>query len=416
MKRNEYRLLVENWNSYLVKEEKRMLNEKLLIESFLLNEFNIKKFATNLKNKLNNPYVSVPALVLFLAAKSANATPLEIAKDPSRIPGNNSQVSQFFDGSSESDLEEYTACANVLDGSITAEKENELVTTIFYSTGSGGGSGSGTIQSGEILGRTISSEEQNVINLLKLFDNNPEAFKEAIKDVKNQALLCSFGYCYGEWKEDGKNKYELYSPLGYTFMEMTGDSYATGVDPIPKGKAVEIHTKNNNPPKDDYIKKLRSQYRPLLSNKSAKAQAFGKSLNQLDIMYQLSWKAALDGKIKEASKSMPDLIATFKRARDSKDFKGDLVTSFEDCVEKNEIAFIKGLKKSYLDSISILSESGRLTQKSAREISENLDSIEEISDIGKLEDINEDIVSGFLINIFGTADRVEVRKQLEEES
>ena len=417
MKRNEYRLIVENWNSFLREEEERIIGEKLLIESFLLNEINIKKLATNLKKKLNNPYISVPALVLFVAAKSANATPSEIAEDPSSIPGNNKTIEAFFDNASDNNIKKIIKGAEVIDGSLTVSdtQVNRLVTTIFFRTGSGRGSGSGITLSGEIMGRTISLEEQNVINLLELFDNNPDAFKKAIKDVKNQALLCSFGYCYGEWKEDGKNRYELYSPLGHTFMEMSGNSYSTGIDPIPKGKAVEIHTKNNNPPLDDYIKKLRSQYQPLLTNESELVRDFGKSLNELVTMYQLGWKAANTEKIKKASENIPALLETFKKAKDF-GFKGSLMESFEKCIQQNEEAFIKGLKKSYSESISILLESGRLTQKSARGILKRLENVKtgEIEEIGEILD---DIERGFLVKIFGTADDYNsIEQQIEEES
>lgn len=417
MNRNDYRLIVENWNSFLREEEKRIISEKLLIESFLLNEINIKKLATNLKKKLNNPYISVPALVLFVAAKSANAAPLAIAQDPSNIPGNNEKIVSFFDNASNENIEEYLKGAEAINGSLTVSdtQVDKLVTTIFLSTGSGRGSGSGITLSGEIMGRTISLEEQNVINLLKLFDNNPGDFKKAIKDVKNQALLCSFGYCYGEWKEDGKNRYELYSPLGHTFMEMSGDSYATGIDPIPKGKAVEIHTKNNNPPLDDYIKKLRSQYQPLLTKKSAKVRAFGKSLNELVIMYQLGWKAANQEKIKKASESIPALLKTFKKAKDS-GFKSDLMESFEKCIQRNEKAFIEGLKKSFSKSISILLESERLTQKSAREILERLKNVK-TGEIEKIGEILDDTAKGFLVKIFGTSDNYNsIERQIEAES
>jgi hypothetical protein len=417
MKRNDYKLLVENWNSYLVKEEKRIINENLLIESFLLKEFNIKKFATKLKNKLNNPYISVPALVLFVGAKLANATPLEIAENPKLMPGDNVKIAAFFDGASNENIAEYVEGAQAVGGSLIVSdtQVDKLVATIFLSTGSGKGSDSGTTQSGEIMGRTISLEEQNVINLLKLFDNNPDAFKEAIKDVKNQALLCSFGYCYGEWKEDGKNRYELYSPLGYTFIEMKGDNHATGVDPVPKGKAVEIHTKNNRPPKDDYIKKLKAQYQPLLSKKSAKVRKFGESLNQLVIMYQLGWKAAVRKKIEKAEKSIPKLIETFKSDK-GPNFKGDLMNSFENCVQQNEKAYIEGLKESYRSSISILLESNRLTAKSARLILGKLEKMKSISDILIIGEINDDISRGFLIKIFGGIDFDDIERQINDES
>ena len=38
MRRQEYIELVNDWNSFLLKEEKRLLSEQLLIESILLNE------------------------------------------------------------------------------------------------------------------------------------------------------------------------------------------------------------------------------------------------------------------------------------------------------------------------------------------------------------------------------------------
>lgn len=58
MRRQEYIELVNDWNSFLLKEEKRILNEQLLIESILLNENKLKKFASKL---------GIPALVAKIA-------------------------------------------------------------------------------------------------------------------------------------------------------------------------------------------------------------------------------------------------------------------------------------------------------------------------------------------------------------
>lgn len=66
MKRNEYRLLVENWNNFLIEEEVRLKRNALLSESIRLNENKLKRIAKRLS-------VALPTLVLALSAVAGNA-------------------------------------------------------------------------------------------------------------------------------------------------------------------------------------------------------------------------------------------------------------------------------------------------------------------------------------------------------
>ena len=67
MKRQEYIKLVSDWNNFLLKEEKRLLNDNLLIESILLNESRLKSLAKKLK-------VQVVPLTIALTAILGNTS------------------------------------------------------------------------------------------------------------------------------------------------------------------------------------------------------------------------------------------------------------------------------------------------------------------------------------------------------
>tara|TARA_Y100000592_G_C5471195_1_gene319627 strand:+ start:188 stop:529 length:342 start_codon:yes stop_codon:yes gene_type:complete len=82
MRRQEYINLVNDWNTFLLKEDKRLLNEQLLIESILLNEVNVLDLARRIGT-------STAGLLVFFAAHLAQATPEKVVSNPdemSRIP------------------------------------------------------------------------------------------------------------------------------------------------------------------------------------------------------------------------------------------------------------------------------------------------------------------------------------------
>ena len=95
MKRNEYRLLVENWNNFLIEEEARLKKNALLSESIILNENKLKKIAKSLS-------VTLPTLILALSmsafANSGNAQDI-----PSEAQGaNRAQAEKLVsDGTAE---------------------------------------------------------------------------------------------------------------------------------------------------------------------------------------------------------------------------------------------------------------------------------------------------------------------------
>lgn len=393
MKRNEYKLLVENWNNYLLQEEKRLMHENMLIESFLLNEINIKKLATKLKT-------SVPALVLFLAAKAANASPGEVADDPSLLgSGVNSGVEKIVNDVGEEDIDN----AEALAGSLTTAGANRLVGTIVYGTGQGEGdynlgTRSGTI-SGEIAGRTISQQEQEVISLLKLFDNDEKAFLKAIKNDKNKSLLCSYGYCFSQWKEKNANKYSLFSSLGYEFKDN-----ASGVDEIPKGKAVSLHNRLYSPPSDDYIKNLTSRYQKLSRYEDKKLKSWGMLTNKIVKGYKQAWQAARKAKIQKASETFPKLFKAIT--------SGENITNlYDENVTKNHEAWFSGLKSSWIKTIEDMQEEGFLSSNNVRSL---VNRINNTSGIEDLEEIFDEINKLGLENIFGTGDLSEIADMYSE--
>ena len=70
MKRQEYKLLMESWNTFLIEEEKRLINEQMLVESVLLNENIMKKLrnAKGLHKALNT--LAVVCMLSGIAEKS----------------------------------------------------------------------------------------------------------------------------------------------------------------------------------------------------------------------------------------------------------------------------------------------------------------------------------------------------------
>ena len=73
MKRQEYKLLVENWNNFLIEEEKKIIDQQLMVEALLLNESILSKI-----RGMKKTTKAIYTLVLF--AKLVGMTPEAAAK------------------------------------------------------------------------------------------------------------------------------------------------------------------------------------------------------------------------------------------------------------------------------------------------------------------------------------------------
>ena len=74
MKRQEYKLLVENWNNFLIEEEKKIVDQQLIVEAVLLNETILSKIRGMKKTKK-------AIYTLVLLAKLAGMTPEAYAEE-----------------------------------------------------------------------------------------------------------------------------------------------------------------------------------------------------------------------------------------------------------------------------------------------------------------------------------------------
>lgn len=129
MNRQEYIELVNDWNNFILKEEKKFLNERLLVESIILNENKLKKLASKAG-------ISSIAMLIALASSVSGATPKEVINDTDRVGAHLSPVIvKAIEGikNASDNLERETESA---EGYLTSAGPNKIKAQVSKITGS----------------------------------------------------------------------------------------------------------------------------------------------------------------------------------------------------------------------------------------------------------------------------------------
>lgn len=430
MRRQEYIELVNDWNGFLLKEEKRLLNEQLLIESILLNEVNV----LNLAKRIGT---SSAGLLVFFAAHLAQATPDQVVSNPDemrRIPATMAaKINSIPDEEKNKVAQEankITEKATEKFGEITGRYNSEtgvseLVTLVGKLTDVGNTDEFGISYDGpssmKVLGRTISAQEQEVIDLLTLFDTNEKAFKKEMKKSKNISLLCSYGYCYTEWMHRGEKHYQLISPI-YISPDNIGEmgirKGPTGTEAIQQGSAVEFHNKSNSVLNDSRVKKMTREIQKASSSNKPEMRQWAKAMNEFLLMYQKSHQKGQNEKIKRASETFPEMFERLRQIdsmspEQRKKTGAKIIKTWEKTVVLNQQAQWEGIVEGYIEGVNNLFEKGHITEEHKNSLTQGLARVKAagVRAGAELLDMHQAIQDAIFYKIYGTNDVNKVIKK-----